>query len=416
LFLVLAVLAVPSPAAAETVRDDQWYLGPLKIERAHALSRGAGVTVAVVDSGVDASVRDLAGQVLPGAGFAEAAGTDGRRDFDVRAGHGTGMAGIIAGRGEGSMRVLGIAPEAKILPVSTGVRTTATDVVSGIRWAADHGAGVLNLSIGFAGPASPQLVEAVRYALAKDVVVIASAGNLVDDGRAVGSPASIPGVIAVSGADQRAGAWSGSSTGPEVVLAAPAVRIVAPAPRSVSPSGFGIGDGTSEATAIVSGTAALIRSRYPDLDAANVINRLIVTAKDQGLPGRDTAFGFGTVRPYEALTADVPSVSRNPLLPPGDAGPATQSAPAAAPFDSQRGGLGGVLMWGLGLVAGLLVIGVVGLLLVLSRRRPAPAGPPPHFPPAVPPYSYGPPGAQGTPPPPAPQVPPPAGAPPHAQR
>jgi hypothetical protein len=143
---------------------------------------------------------------------------------------------------------------------------------------------------------------------------------------------------------------------------------------------------------------------------------LIVTAKDQGLPGRDTAFGFGTVRPYEALTADVPSVSRNPLLPPGDAGPATQSAPAATPSDSQRGGPGGVLMWGVGLVAGLLVIGVVVLLLVLSRRRPAPAGPPPHFPPAVPPYPYGPPGAQGTPPPPAPQVPPPAGAPPHAQR
>jgi hypothetical protein len=356
---------------------------------------------------VDASVPDLAGQVLPGTGFAEAAGTDGRRDFDVRAGHGSRMAGIIAGRGEGPMRVLGIAPEAKILPVSTGVRTTATDVVSGIRWAADHGAGVLNLSIGFAGPASPQLVEAVRYALAKDVVVVASTGNLVDDGRAVGSPASIPGVIAVSGVDQRAGAWSGSSTGPEVVLAAPAVRIVAPAPRSVSPSGFGIGDGTSEATAIVSGTAALVRSRYPDLDAANVINRLIVTAKDQGLPGRDTAFGFGTVRPYEALTADVPSVSRNPLLPPGDEGAVGPSSAAAAPEDSAGGGLGAAVVWVLGLVAALLVVGVVVLLLVLSRRRASPAA---RFPPAGPPYPFG--GAAGQgPPPPGVGAPPSAGAP-----
>jgi type VII secretion-associated serine protease mycosin len=412
LLMSLSMLAVPLPAAAETIRADQWYLGPLKVERAHALSRGAGVTVAVVDSGVDDSVPDLAGQVLPGIGFAEAAGTDGRRDFDVRTGHGTGMAGIIAGRGKGPMRVLGIAPGSRILPVSTGARTTATDVVSGIRWAADHRAGVLNLSIGFAGPASPQLVEAVRYALANDVVVIASAGNLADNDRAVESPASIPGVIAVSGADQQAEAWSGSSMGPEVVLAAPAVRVVAPSPRSVSPTGFGVGDGTSEAAAIVSGAAALVRSRYPDMDSANVINRLIATARDQGPPGRDTAFGFGTVRPYEALTADVPSVSRNPLLPPG--GDTTD--PTAAPEAAPGGGLTGVVLLASGLVAGLLVVGAVVLLLVLSRRRPA-ADTNSH--PGAPPYPRGetdhgmpPPGRQPAPP----QGHPPEGAPPRSQR
>jgi type VII secretion-associated serine protease mycosin len=413
--IAFLLIVVPSSASAKTVRDYQWYLGPLKVERVHTLSRGAGVTVAVVDSGVDDSVPDLAGQVLPGAGFAEAAGTDGRRDFDAKAGHGTGMAGIIAGRGENPMRLLGMAPAAKILPVSTGVGTPNAALVSGIRWAADHGADVLNLSIGFAGPASPELVEAVRYALAKDVVVVASAGNTLENGRPVGQPASIPGVIAVAGADQQARAWAGSSTGPEVVVAAPAVQIISPRPRGVSSSGFGIADGTSGASAIVSGAAALVRSRFPDLDAANVINRLIVTARDQGLPGRDTAFGFGTVRPYEALTAQVPAVSRNPLLPPGDDGAPGPSVPVAAPGDAGGGGLGTAVVWVLGLVAALLVAGVVVVLLVLSRRRPPPAGPA-HFAPAVvPPYPSG--GTVGHgPPPPGVPAPPPAGAPPQGPR
>jgi type VII secretion-associated serine protease mycosin len=404
---VLGLALTPAPASADTVREHQWYLEPLKVSQAHQVTRGAGVTVAVVDSGVDATVPDLAGQVLPGTGFAEARGTDGRRDFDSSDGHGTSMAGLIAGRGEGPTSVLGIAPRAKILPVSLGSENGDADIAAGIRWSADHGAQVVNVSIAGGRVPPPGLTDAVAYALQRDVVVVAGAGNLDVTGRAVGSPASIPGVIAVSGVDREARAWAGSSQGPEVALAAPAVRVPAPSPRGVSSTGFSISDGTSNAAAIVSGAAALVRARYPDMDAANVINRLIATARDQGPPGRDTAFGFGTVRPYEALTADLPSVSRNPLLPPDGNGSVTGSEPVGAPGAADGGGIGAALVWAAVFLLGLLVVGVVVLLLMLSRRRPVPAGPPPHRPPAAPPYPPGP-EAHG----PAPRAPPPAGTPP----
>ncbi|MFX0594081.1 S8 family serine peptidase [Melissospora conviva] len=308
------VLVAPAPASADTVRGLQWYLDSLRIPEAHKISKGRGVTVAVVDSGVDASHPALAGRVLPGAGFGASAGSDGRRDADTDNGHGTAMAGLIAGIGGSDTVQLGIAPEAKILPVATGKPgRSVSEVAQGIRWAVDSGADIVNISLRTSGH-SQELVEAVEYALARDVVVVAPAGNTVQSDVGIGQPASIPGVIAVTGTGRSGKFHSGSAYGRESVLATPIEDIIAPVPTSASHNGYGVTTGTSSAAAIVSGIAALVLARYPDLDAANVVNRLIRTSSDLGPAGRDDRYGFGAVDPVAALKASVPSVQQHPLI------------------------------------------------------------------------------------------------------
>jgi subtilisin family serine protease len=183
----------------------------------------------------------------------------------------------------------------------------------------------------------------------------------------------------VSGSDKGARFWNGSFSGPGTIIAAPAVEIAAPVPTSVYPSGYEIPSGTSPAAAIVSGTVALIRSKYPSMDAANVINRLIKTAVAQGDLRRDDQFGYGTVEPYRALTSPVAPVTGNPLITPGQYGqpPAvTQSPPSNSSGQS-------MVPWLIGAVCLFVVVTVVVLLVLLSssRRRkrlpPAPGvGPP----------------------------------------
>ncbi|GAB3947486.1 hypothetical protein GCM10027614_42810 [Micromonospora vulcania] len=397
--LAPAVTVAPAPAqAADTVRGLQWYLDTLKISQVHKITQGKGVVVAVVDSGVDPSHPDLRGQVLAGHGVNAEAAADGRRDDDAeKKGHGTAMAGIIAGRGGGTMKELGIAPAAKILPVSLGPRAVITDMVLAIRWAADAGADVINISYG-GDPArpDPDLTDAVHYALGKDAVVVVSAGNIEEGDRQVTLPANIPGVIAVSGLDKRGGFFRGSVQGPEVVLASPMEEIIAPAPKNASPNGYTVSSGTSSAAAIISGVAALVRAKYPDLDAANVINRLVKTARDAGPAGRDPQFGFGAVDPLAALTRSVPAVTANPLLQGTAADPTRPGGSAARPGDDDdpavefgvTNKVGAIVQ--VGLCLAVPIIGLIILLVVLRRRKrraPAavtgpgvrrnPAGPPP---------------------------------------
>lgn len=404
--LAPAVTVAPAPArAADTVRGYQWYLDYLRIPDAHKITKGAGVVVAVVDGGVDANHPDLRGQVLPGHGTNAMAAADGRRDDDKEKGHGTKMAGAIAGRGGDAMHALGIAPAAKILPVSMGAKFDSQDVLLGVRWAADNGADVINLSLGDEEAASPELVDAINYALSKDAVVVASAGNTEQGDRQVTSPANIPGVVAVTGFDKRGGFFAGSVQGPEAVIAGPMDSIIGPVPKVVSPNGYSLGSGTSSAAAIISGVVALIRSKYPKLDAPNVISRLIETARDAGPAGRDPQFGFGRVDPVAALTRSVPAVTANPLLKGEAAGP-TRAGGATRPGDDD----GPAVEFGVsnktgaivqaGLCIGVPIIGLIVLLVVLRRRKRR-----------TPPAAVGPyPGAPGMPPPgwPATQ-PPPAG-------
>jgi type VII secretion-associated serine protease mycosin len=394
--LLAVVVAAPAPAmAADTIRQLQrWYLDAVKATQAHLVSRGDGVVVAVIDSGVDAGHPDLSGAVLPGRSFSGAASQAGRTDPQ---GHGTKMAGVIAARGGGENNALGIAPRARILPVAVPTGGTTGSIGEPIRWAVDNDAKVINLSLGRPGdePLLPGEAEAIRYAISKDVVVVVDAGNIrqLPTGNAL---AMVPGVVAVSGTSQGGGFWSGSVDAPYVGLAAPAEDIVNVGARNIHNTGYSSGSGTSESAAIVSGVAALIRAEFPDLDANNVINRLVKTAVDEGPPGRDRQFGFGVVDARRAVTADVDRVSANPLGQ-GGATPTEGSGPGGNPGNNAGGqsDATGRLLTLVGIavavLVGLIILVVIIVVVVRAgRRRPTPVGayqagrPPPYQPP--PPY------------------------------
>jgi type VII secretion-associated serine protease mycosin len=322
--VMLSGVPFASPAHADWVRNDQWQLGALNAVAAWRQSNGDGVTVAVVDSGVDARHPDLVGQVLPGIDLVDGDG-DGRRD---PVGHGTTVASLIAGDNDKN-GVVGIAPNAKILPVRVLDRQNryedAAVVARGIQWAVDHGADVINLSLG--GMAySEALAQAVTYAANNDVVIVACTGNVTQTvgDREIWYPARQAGVVAVTGLRDpvpNAGwfdrnsvvsedpLWSGSLTGSSTVLSAPAVNLL-----GARPEGYWRVQGTSFAAPLVAGAAALVRAKYRGMNAANVINRLIRTANDLGAPGRDDRYGYGEVNPLAALTADVSAVDGNPLI------------------------------------------------------------------------------------------------------
>ncbi|MCU7722365.1 type VII secretion-associated serine protease mycosin [Actinoplanes sp. KI2] len=304
-------LAEPvNPLVGDEVRGDEWYLRKLNIQGAWTYSTGAGVTVGVIDSGVDATHPDLQGQVLPGLDLVDPKG-DGDTDL---VGHGTTVSAIIAGRGDDSSGIIGMAPKAKILPVRVldeeNRYNDAIIVAKGVRWAVDHGARVINLSLGGNG-FSATLSAALDYAFAKDVVVIACTGNTsASSDTDVWYPAREPGVIAVAGMEKDSNQlWSGSITGKETVVTAPATQLVG----AQSGGGYWKVQGTSFAAPMVTGTAALIRSRWPTMPAGEVINRIIRTATDRGPTGRDATYGYGEINPTGALTASVPAIFENPL-------------------------------------------------------------------------------------------------------
>jgi type VII secretion-associated serine protease mycosin len=282
-----------------------------------AETQGEGVTVAVVDSGVDASHPDLTGQVLEGKDFT--GGGNAQKDLD---GHGTSMASLIAGHGHGSGEasgMLGLAPKAKILPLR--VIETQKDPnhdetwAAAVRYAVDNGAKVINLS--FSNDGGKTLSDgraAIAYAQAHDVVVVASAGN--DGSIAVDEPAALPGVVSVGAVNKEGNRWDGSNTGKGLTLMAPGVDILA-ADMTRSQQ-YSLSTGTSDSTAYVSATAALVRAKHPDLTAGQVINRLIKSASflgHKGLKAPDEEYGYGIIRPYQAVTMDIPAGSKeNPLV------------------------------------------------------------------------------------------------------
>lgn len=418
--LIAGALAAPGGARADPVRDAEWWLGPLRIGESHSITRGEGVVVGLIDTGVDETRPELRGRLLPGKGYAAGDPPNGW-DSSAEAAHGTGIAGIIAGQAPKENGFIGVAPGAKILPFATNV-TVPGAVPAGLRWLTDQGAKVVNIARGSLSQPTPEEISAVQYAVSRDVVVVASAGNR-QGGDDVANPARIPGVVAVSSADRVGDFSNASSYGPEVVLAAPGVEIAAPAPLSKSRTGYSIPTGTSPATAIVSGVAALVRARYPDMSAANVIERLIRTARDKGDPGRDPYYGFGTVRPYQALTESVPEVKDSSLgAPPAATAPAAQQPPGKVTSTGSTEILGlRPSRW-----AFIVVVAAVAILLIvlISRKRqpatplgfqspqqtpqaarswppppgPAQQGPPPHGPPPQgPPPPSPPPQSGGTP-------------------
>ncbi|WP_146616441.1 S8 family serine peptidase [Kitasatospora sp. SolWspMP-SS2h] len=305
------------PAAADQDRQQQWVLDKYGMAGdVWPVSQGDQVIVAVIDSGVDAGHPDLAGQVLPGLDLTGKGG-DGRTDSD---GHGTAMASDIAAHGHGdNAGVMGIAPKAKILPVKfdfsddLGSSVDNVDFGAGIRFAVDHGAKVINMSFYGGNPSDSGYRGAIEYAIQKDVVLVSASGNHA--GLPIDYPAGFPGVVVVSGVAEDGSIWPKSTTGPQVTLAAPADGIH----RADLKQGYTTASGTSESAAIVSGIAALVRSKYPNLSAGQVINRITKGAfkpDGQGSFPNDK-YGYGIASPSGALAAN-PAVDNgpkeNPLL------------------------------------------------------------------------------------------------------
>jgi len=332
----------------DRIRSDQWHLQYLQVSTVHQHSRGDGITVAVVDTGVDAH-PDLRDNIASGLDLT----TNSERLEDLDP-HGTGIAGLIAAHGRGpNSGALGIAPRSKILPIRDRdlvSKGTSDGLARGIEWAIEHGADVINISSG--GGPSHRLRQAIDAAVRADVVVVAAAGNQPSD-LGVSFPAAYDGVLAVGATDRNGDHAAVSVTGEKVGLSAPGVDIY-----STSIDGkYSKATGTSAATAIVSGAVALVRSRFPGLSAREVVHRLTATAVDKGAPGRDEQYGYGVLDLVAALTADVPPLESGAPSPSGTAG--------ASPPDGS-GGSDRAAIWAAAVV---LAVGVTALLVGLRRRQ-----------------------------------------------
>ncbi|WP_435057147.1 type VII secretion-associated serine protease mycosin [Streptomyces sp. bgisy060] len=390
--LLVGIASVP--AQAEGIRAQQWHLDAMGAEEIWALSTGKGVTVAVIDSGVDLKSPDLKGQILQGKDFALEEEGD---EFTDYTGHGTGMAGLIAGTGEanGGNGAFGLAPGAKILSVrvpgaGVGDKTQAAAnqefnriMPEAIRFAADSGAKVINISQG-ATEGSQQLTDAVKYALDKGSLVFASVGNTGDKSNRVEYPGATPGVVGVAAVDKTATRIPMSQYGEQVDLAAPGKDVVA----ACSAGKVCTSTGTSDATALASAAAALVWSKHPEWTNNQVLKVMLNTvAKPAKGEERSSYIGYGVIRPLRALKtpgdpgpADVRPIddlaepeSSSPSVQPSQGGvPSSEgAAPSASGVVPQasEGGDGGAGLWiGLGIGAAVLIGAAVAVPVLRSRR------------------------------------------------
>ncbi|WP_030599987.1 type VII secretion-associated serine protease mycosin [Streptomyces rimosus] len=382
--LVGALVIGTAPAAsADYIRDGQWALDAFGAKDIWKQSTGKNVTVAVVDTGVDGNHPDLQGNVLPGKSFASGGGAADQESGD---GHGTGMASLIAGHGHGSNHadgIMGLAPDAKILPIKTkdseGGVSSENGFAEPLRYAVDHGAKVVNMSFG--GVSFDQKEkEAISYALEKDVLIVAGTGN---DG--VGTPmypAAAPGVLAVGAVAKDGQVWRKSNYGPHTRLLAPGEGIYSAGLGSK----YRQADGTSDATAYVSAAAALVRSKFPDLTAGQVANRLTKTAitpdGKSGISTPSPKYGYGTIRPYRALTENIPAGSKyGPLKAPEVQDPTSagnDGAAAGKAGEQKASGSSGIGVPPIVIIGLVLVVIVVLLVVVIVvvRRKKNNGGPP----------------------------------------
>jgi subtilisin family serine protease len=393
-----APLQAPGPPDAPQWWVDNWQVHSLWAQGAD----GRGITIGEIDSGVNANLPQLSASVLPGIDFG-ASGGDGRVDRELDPfGHGTAMASIMVAS-PGPFRIEGLAPGAKILPIAIPLIGTedaapSDHLAEAIRWAADHGAKIINMSLGAARvPGTDTLAcpsdeqSAVIYAISKGAILVAAAGN---SGLA-GSPTEEPGVclgVVTVGAVNSAGAVAPfSSRHPYTTVAAPGVNI--PSLGRIAGQAY-TGQGTSQATALASAALALIWSKYPTLTGRQVLARLLATLDEPHNPA-DPAYGYGQINPQRAIATDVPATAPNVVFDAVDPFVALTTAraaevapvppapivPAAAPPGQYRADAPASLFTrdvqvgsavGVAGLLGLLLLSVFG---IRRRRRVAVAGP-----------------------------------------
>lgn len=321
-----APTATPSPEPTPTtppvdpIRAAEYWLEDYGIRDAWKITRGAGVRIAVIDTGISRGSPELSSAVVAGTDVSGIGNADGSLPLGaVDANHGSWVASLAAARGTGSgTGMIGVAPEADLLSVSvafgagSGIPFTE-QIAKGIYWAVDNGAKVINLSLTTnTSDWDKSWDDAFLYAFENDVVVVVAAGNRGSGTERVGAPATIPGVLTVAGVDPfGVASYEASTQGITIGVAAPSENLI-----GVSADGrVQMWSGTSGATPIAAGIVALVRAAHPELDAANVINRIIRTAR----PPADTAslpdpiYGYGLVDALAAVTADVEMVTENPM-------------------------------------------------------------------------------------------------------
>ncbi|MCY1143425.1 type VII secretion-associated serine protease mycosin [Actinoplanes sp. Pm04-4] len=387
--VLAAVLTVPAPARAAVVCEQPGVAAAVKADvpvedqvydpkRLAGFATGAGVRVAVIDSGVDAEHPQLRGRVDQGADFLHGE-RSGRQDC---AGHGTAVASIIAGAPARDTGFQGLAPDAVIVPVRiseqleigddvVGDRGSPAQFADAIDWAVDEGdADVINLSLVMTVN-DGAVRAAVARAIAAGVVVVAAVGNKggPDDGNPDPFPAKYPGVIGVGAINVNGVRASFSQRGDYVDL----VAIGEPVTAASRVAGHASVSGTSFATPFVSATAALLKQRFPAITPAQVRQRLVATADPAPGGAASSEYGLGALNPYRALTATLNTQGRaEPAPEMMNANDPAAIALAARRDQSQRNALLFAAI-GAGLV---LLLGIVALVVRSGRRRDwHPAGP-----------------------------------------
>ncbi|MFE9851415.1 S8 family serine peptidase [Streptomyces sp. NPDC005576] len=386
-------------AVAVDVQAEQWYLKAMQAEEMWKVSTGKGITVAVIDTGVNADTASLRGQVLKGWDATEADGDEN----DDYTGHGTSMAELIAGTGvKGGLK--GLAPDAKIIPYrisdtefQNNNHVNAHDSEDAIRAAADSDARIISMSFGSDFPADEER-EAAKYALSKGKLLFAAVGNEGNGVNDAEYPAAYEEVVGISSADQKGTVAKTSQHGGFVDLAAPGTNVPMWCDQALQ--SYCNGSGTSAATAVASASAALVWSAHPDWTANQVLRVLFDTAARDWADDETSAYlGHGLIRPSMSLlkhkgTPGDPDVSpltgkstsvsgSGSTASPAPAGSAAPSASASASSQPSQGKSGDDQVVAgsseptdngsnLGLIAGGVVAVVVlggGALYFLRRRR-----------------------------------------------
>lgn len=375
-----AAQAADIAAGGPATRAQQWYLNRFDMNTAWKTTRGGGVTVAIVGSGVDVGQADISGASLPQIDFSSGAPKPAQGDVSS-SNDGTAAAILVAGSGLDSSGIEGIAPKAKLLPLRyyANDKATATPTPAyaalAIRYAADHGARVILMP----SPApydTASLSDAVQYALGKNAVVVTSASNNGKTSNQITAPCTISGTVCVSGTTRDGAVWPDSSTGPEITLGAPAQDLPV-----WSQDKYGIHSSTHYSAALVAGEAALVFSAHPTWTAGQVISVMIDTATGGNAAHTrvNNKVGYGVMNPAGALTAPQPTSTANPLAaattptaaptaaasPRASAGTGGQASSAASPGSSQGSSLPWLLI---GIGAAVVILGGA-LVVVLLRSR-----------------------------------------------
>ncbi|WP_229870545.1 S8 family serine peptidase [Streptomyces phaeofaciens] len=385
---VLSAGLAPSATAIDA-QSEQWYLSAMKADEMWKVSTGKGVKVAVVDTGVNPNTSSLKGQVLAEAPAAVA--YKATEDYD---GHGTSMAELIAGTGAGG-GLKGLAPDAKIVPyriatnalVGKADAKKAPELADVIRAIADSDAKIISMSVTSDIDDTEELA-AVKYAQSKGKLMIAGTGNDAQTKNFIGYPAAYPYVVGVAASDKAGTVGKFSEHGNYVDLASPGLNV--PLWCDNTFKSYCNGEGTSQATAIASASAALVWSAHPDWTANQVLASLIDTAgRDWAKDDPSTYLGYGLIRPRKVLedsgykpaaagtdplatenAAGVDDSSASPSASTSSQAPKDTSGGAASAAGSSSESSDDTTMWvTLGAAAAVLVIGGGAFAVIRARRR-----------------------------------------------